>query len=174
MIYFYIRKGGGFVMRKPKVYLDTSVISHLDAADTPEKMNDTLLFWEELKTGRYRIIISSVTLTEIAKCGEPKQTKLLEKLSEIDYELIEENEETLALAENYLNYGVLKSKSMDDLRHISVATVTDCKYVASWNFKHFVNVRTIAKVQSANKLYGYNEIFIVPPAMLMEGSDDDE
>ena len=161
-------------MRKPKVYLDTSVISHLDADDTPEKMNDTLLFWEELKTNKYHIIVSSVTLTEIAKCDEPKQTKLLEKLNEIDYELIEENEETLALADKYLKYGVLKSKSMDDLRHISVASVTDCKYITSWNFKHFVNVKTIAKVQSANKLYGYNEIIIVPPTMLSEGSDDDE
>ena len=30
-------------MRKQKIYLDTSVISHLEAWDTPEKMLDTLL-----------------------------------------------------------------------------------------------------------------------------------
>ncbi|MCL2254708.1 MAG: PIN domain nuclease [Lachnospiraceae bacterium] len=160
-------------MRKPKVYLDTSVISHLDATDTPEKMNDTLLFWEELKTGRYHVIISSVTLTEIARCGEPKQTKLLRMLNDIDCNFIEENDESLILADNYLEYGVLKSKSMDDLRHISIASIANCNYIASWNFKHFVNVKTIAKVQSANKLYGYNEIIIVPPTMLMEGNDDE-
>jgi hypothetical protein len=28
-------------MKKTKIYLDTSVISHLDAPDTPEKMGDT-------------------------------------------------------------------------------------------------------------------------------------
>jgi hypothetical protein len=36
-------------VRTPKIYLDTSVISHLNADDAPEKMNDTLLLLEELK-----------------------------------------------------------------------------------------------------------------------------
>ncbi len=161
-------------MRKPKVYLDTSVISHLDAADVPDKMNDTLLFWEELKAAKYQVVISNVTVAEITKCTEPKRTALFERLNEIDYEIVEEDEETLSLADNYLEYGVLKSKSMDDLRHISVASVTDCKYIASWNFKHFVNVKTIEKVQSANKLYGYNDIIIVPPTMLLGGNEDGE
>ena len=160
-------------MRKPKVYLDTSVISHLDAIDTPEKMKDTLVFWEELKANKYYAIISNITVAEITKCSEPKRTILLQKLNEIDCEIFEENEETLSLADNYLSSGVLKSRNMDDLRHISVASVTDCKYIASWNFKHFVNVKTIAKVQSANKLYGYNEIIIVPPSMLIGGNEDE-
>jgi DNA polymerase III delta prime subunit len=161
-------------MRKHKVYLDTSVISHLDAEDVPDKMNDTVLFWEELKKTRYRAVISNVTVMEITKCPEPKRTMLFKKLSEIDYEIVEDSEETLSLADNYLRYGVLKNKSMDDLRHISVASVMDCKYIASWNFKHFVNVETTAKVQSVNKLYGYNDIIIVPPSMLLGGNEDDE
>ena len=37
-------------MKKLKLYLDTSVISHLDAPDTPEKMADTLALWEDLKS----------------------------------------------------------------------------------------------------------------------------
>jgi predicted nucleic acid-binding protein len=55
-------------VRKPKLYLDTSVISHLDADDTPEKMEDTLRFWEMLKTNKFHVIISNVTLTELNKC----------------------------------------------------------------------------------------------------------
>jgi hypothetical protein len=160
-------------VRKPKLYLDTSVISHLDANDAPDKMNDTLLFWEMLKTDKYHVIVSNVTLLELQKCAEPKQTFLLDKLSEIQYEFFEETEESIALANHYLQYGVLKPKSMNDLRHISVASVTDCKYIASWNFKHFVNVSTIDKVQLANKLYGYNDVLIIPPTMLLGGNEDD-
>ncbi len=33
-------------MRKLKVYLDTSVISYLYQVDSPEKMEETLQFWE--------------------------------------------------------------------------------------------------------------------------------
>jgi hypothetical protein len=136
-------------------------------------MNDTLLFWEELKLNKYHIVISNITIAEITKCSEPKRSMMFRKLDDLDYEIFEENSETLLLADNYLSYGVLKSKSMDDLRHISVASVTDCNYITSWNFKHFVNVKTIAKVQSANKLYGYNEIIIVPPSMLTGGNENE-
>jgi len=160
-------------MRIPKIYLDTSLISHLDADDTPERMNETLLFWEELKKDKYKVGISNVVIAELSKCSEPKRTMLFNKLDELKYDIFEETEESLILAKNYLKYGVLKSKSMDDLRHISIATVTDCKYITSWNFQHFVNVKTIAKVQSANKLYGYNDIIIVPPTMLMGGYEDE-
>jgi|GEM_PF-5162530 len=35
-------------MRKLRLYLDTSVISHLFADDTPEKMQHTKRLWDEL------------------------------------------------------------------------------------------------------------------------------
>ena len=160
-------------MKKQKIYLDTSAISYLDASDTPEKMADTLMFWEVLKKNDFQVIISNITVAEITKCSEPKRSFLFEKISEIEHEIIEENDETLTLAENYLEYGVLKSKSMDDLRHISIATVIECKFIISWNFKHFVNVKTINKVQSVNKLLNYNEIMIIPPTMLTGGEEDE-
>jgi len=37
------------LMPKPKIYLDTSIISHLHQLDVPEKMNDTLALWEDIK-----------------------------------------------------------------------------------------------------------------------------
>ena len=160
-------------MKKLKIYLDTSAISHLCAEDTPEKMADTLIFWEMLKENNYIVIISNITIAEISNCAEPKRTFLFEKLSEIDYEIIEENDETLFLTEKYLEYGVLKINNRDDLRHISVAAFAECKYIISWNFKHFVNVKTINKVQSVNKFLEYNEIMIIPPTMLTGGDYDE-
>ena len=52
-------------MRKLKVYLDTSVISHLLQEDTPEKMADTLHLWEMFKQRKYDVYLSTVTLREI-------------------------------------------------------------------------------------------------------------
>ncbi|GAB6172395.1 hypothetical protein JCM15765_18730 [Paradesulfitobacterium aromaticivorans] len=54
-------------MNKIKIYLDTSVISHLEAEDTPEKMQDTLQFWQELKNGKYIVTISDLTIAELTK-----------------------------------------------------------------------------------------------------------
>ncbi len=39
--------------RKLKVYLDTSVISHLMQEDVPEKMADTRKLWEMFRQGVY-------------------------------------------------------------------------------------------------------------------------
>ena len=44
-------------MGKQKIYLDTSVISHLQHEDVPEKMQDTLSFWRMLESDRYEVEI---------------------------------------------------------------------------------------------------------------------
>ena len=129
-----------------RVYLDTSAISHLQADDTPDKMADTLAFWELLKCGQYIAVISDVTIEELTKCPEPKQSSLFAFISELKYQKTDETVESLKLAESYIKYGVLTQKSYDDCRHIAIATLSNCKIIASWNFKHFVNIKTINKV----------------------------
>lgn len=158
-------------MNKIKVYLDTSVISHLEAEDTPEKMGETHGFWQELKKGNYIVAISDLTIAELTKCPEPKRSVLFQHLNQIDYEVVQETQETITLADGYLKYGVLKPKSRDDCRHIAIATIVGCKYIISWNFKHFVNIKTINKVQAVNKLLDYSEINILPPSMMLEGDE---
>ena len=156
-------------MNKIKIYLDTSVISHLVAEETPEKMQDTIDLWQELIRGQYIVTISDLTIAELTQCPEPKRTRLFEHLSAIDYVAVREIPESITLADEYIKYGVLNPKSRDDCRHIAIATITGCKYIVSWNFKHFVNIKTINKVQAVNKLMNYNEINILPPSMMLEG-----
>lgn len=155
-------------MKKPKIYLDTSVISHLDQQDVPDKMKETLQFWDGVRERRYIVLLSDVTLEELERCPEEKKFVLYSYLRGVDLQQIEETDESLMLTNRYLDLAVLKSKSRDDCRHIAIATVNDCDFIVSWNFKHLVNVKTIDKVQAVNKLLGYREIKIVPPPMLLE------
>ena len=55
-------------MKKLKVYLDTSVISHLNQEDVPEKMADTKKLWDIFKEGTFGVYLSTVTLEEISAC----------------------------------------------------------------------------------------------------------
>ncbi len=75
-------------MNKLKVYLDTSVISHLSQADVPEKMADTRQLWEMFRMGKYEVCLSTVTLEELEDCPEPKRSRLFRYLEQIDYVLI--------------------------------------------------------------------------------------
>lgn len=161
-------------MKRAKIYLDTSVVSYLKADDTPEKMKDTLTFWEELKQGKYDVMISDITIEELTSCPEPKRSYLFELLNQIEFMDIQETEDSVNLAENYIKYGVLHKKSFDDCRHMAIATILECDFIVSWNFKHFVNIKTISKVQAINKLLGYKEVLILPPSMILEGDEDND
>jgi len=157
-------------MKKIRLYLDTSVISHLDAPDTPEKMADTLMLWEVLKfRSDIEIVISELTVRELDKCQQPKLQFLLEKLNEFDYQFLEICEDDKILANHYLRNAVLTEKSIDDLLHIAIATLNDCRYIISWNFKHFVNPKTIHAVSAINKMINLPEIYIVSPSMMLGG-----
>jgi len=157
---------------KKKIYLDTSVISALFDERIPERRIETLSFWELLKRELYDVFISEVTLFEINKCAEPKRTQMLKLLSELNYNLVDETDDTLKLTENYLEHGLLNIKSRDDCRHIAIASAMDCDFIASWNFKHFANIKTISKVQGLNKILQLKEINILPPTMFFEGDEE--
>ena len=155
-------------MRKPKIYLDTSVISHLLAEETPEKMNDTILLWEEIKQGKFDVVLSSITIQEMTKCSEPKRSIMFEYLNGIDFTLLEITPDAEYLANEIIRQGILTHKSMDDCTHIACAVINNCDMIVSWNFKHIVNVKTINGVRAISLLNRYHTIDIYAPNMLLE------
>ena len=155
-------------MRKLKLYLDTSIISHLFANDAPEKMEDTNRFWEEVVKGKYEIYISPVVMDELENCHEPKRSLMFNELNRVQLHILDRTDEVSVLAREYIAGGVLSEKSFADCLHIAFAVVYDCDIIVSWNFKHLVNFQTINKVKVVNAINHYREIGIMPPAMLLE------
>ena len=136
-------------MRRKKIYLDTTVISHLLHDDVPDRMADTLEFWDILKTGKYEVYISDVVIAELMRCPEPKLSELLALLDEIQYTEIkvESNTEILALAAEVKKLNLIPPKSENDRRHIAAALYSGCNIIVSWNFNHFVTEKTIDGVR---------------------------
>jgi len=159
-------------MRKLKLYFDSSVMSHLFAEDTPEKMADTLLLWDKCIDGKYDICISDVVTDEIKRCYEPKLSNMLEKMGLIDLQLLPETDEVKELAAEYIKGGVLKEKSIADCLHIAYAVIYNCDAIVSWNFNHLVNFNTIDKVRVVNAINRYKEISIISPTMLVKGEEE--
>ena len=135
-------------MRKLKIYLDTSVISHLQQEDVPEKMQETRELWEQFKNRKdVEIIISA----------------------QLDYTFVKSTDEERNLARIYLQNGVLRQKSMDDLTHIAAAVLNECRYIVSWNFKHFVNPKTINTVNAVNLSLHLSQVAIFSPSIMLGG-----
>ena len=163
---------GADILRKQRIYLDSSAISHLYQLDAPTKMDDTLLFWEELRQGRYEVFIGTVAFIEIDGCNEHNRKILDNYLAEIDFTLVENNPSILLLADKIIEQGVLTKKSYNDCNHIASAVISECDIIVSWNFKHMVNVKTINGVRGINMLNGYKSVDIYTPSMLIERSDE--
>ena len=162
-------------MRKLKLYLDTSVVSHLEQQDAPERMSDTRRFWERIKTGEYNVFLSNITIGEIIDCPEPKRSLLREHLSHIKYTLIDfdGDNEINDMAQQIIDSGILTRKSYDDCLHIAGAVVRGCDVIVSWNFKHMVNYKTINGIKVLSYSNGYKIIEIFTPTIMLGGGSDE-
>ena len=94
---------------------------------------------------------------------------MLDKLAQLDYTMVQTTAEERKLSNIYLQNGVLKEKSLDDLTHIAIATLNDCRYIISWNFKHFVNPKTIKAVNAINLSLNLSQVDIYSPSMMLGG-----
>jgi len=155
--------------KKLRIYLDTSVISYLQEEDAPEKMEDTRELWKLLQQDGYEVIISDITFEEVEGCDAEKRDILAEYMELINFSFVQATLQEDDLTEQYLMHNVLSEKNRTDLRHIACAVLNDCDYIISWNFKHFVNTKTIDKVNGVNLLLGLRETKIIPPPMLGGG-----
>jgi hypothetical protein len=86
-------------MRKECIYPDNCYFGYLDDPVDSARKQEALIFWEKMKRGEYDIIISDVTIDEIMKYKnvERRNMRLL-MLNEIDYKIVESNEEVVRIA----------------------------------------------------------------------------
>jgi predicted nucleic acid-binding protein len=155
-------------MKKLKIYLDTSVISYLQAEDVPEKMSITNDLWIQIQKGRYKACISEMVLQEISNCYEHKRQYLLEKIADIDFDFYQISNEAKEMAQKYIKAGAFTEKHLEDAIHVACASVNTCNAVVSWNFKHIVKLTAMLLVNGVNRQEGYMELEIVSPEVIVE------
>jgi len=89
--------------------------------------------------------------------------KIKQVLNEFDYVLIEVSDESLELADEYIQENVVGATSRGDCVHIATATIYNVDILVSWNFKHIVNVQRIKGYNSINIKRGYKQLDIRSP-----------
>jgi hypothetical protein len=78
------------------------------------------------------------------------------------------SEEILILADAYVREAALPKGSLMDARHIACATVYRADVLASWNFKHIVNLNRIRFINATNLRLGYPILEIRSPQEILE------
>lgn len=158
-------------MKKPQLYLETSVWSYYFADDAPEKREVTMRFFDRIKQGEYEIFISDVVIEEIGRADDNKKRSLLNIIAEHSPTMLVINEEVAELAQRYIAEGVLPASKVDDAMHAAVATVFEADALISWNLKHLANLRKMELINGINMKEGYSKrLELITP---MEVSDEE-
>jgi hypothetical protein len=149
------------VRRPLRVYADTSVFGGcLDV----EFKEESVRFFEQVREGQFVVVVSSVTLDELALAPEPVR-QVLAALPAPQVEVTEVSPESEELRRAYLEARVVGPASTNDAAHIAVATVADVDLVVSWNFKHIVHFEKIAGYEGVS---GYRSPRIYSPREVVE------
>ena len=96
---------------------------------------------------------------------------MLHKYSADKFERIELTAEAILLADTCIKEKVVGKTSLEDCRHIALATINKVDVLASWNFKHIVNLDRIKGYNSVNYRLGYPMIEIRSPKDLIHYED---
>lgn len=145
---------------KPRIYLDTSVVSAYVDRRLPERQAATVEFWGRLV--EYEVSVSELTVAEAQETEDPDVRSQMADLIR-PFEILRIREETHRLAQEYVHRGVFSPATVDDALHVAVAVVSRRDILVSWNFRHLVNRRRRALINEVNVLLGYPTIEIVAP-----------
>lgn len=146
-------------MKVHRVYADTSVFG---GPFDEEFAEVSQRFFEEVRQGRYRLLVSDVTVREIQK-GPPDVQLFFFALPEEQMERVGLNEEVIALRDRYIQAGILPPARLDDAAHVALATVGEADIMVSWNFRHMVHFEKVRQYNAVNLTLGYKTIEIRSP-----------
>jgi predicted nucleic acid-binding protein len=155
---------------KPKVYLETSVISYLASRPSRDlivaaNQQSTQEWWEK-RLARVDVYISQVVVQEVSSGDADAVAKRLEVIA--GFPLLEIAPEAVQLAEQFMTEKAIPNQAVEDALHIAVAAVNGINYLLTWNLKHIANAVIRANVEAICRLSGYEPPVICTPAELME------
>lgn len=84
-------------------------------------------------------MLSDLTIQELELAPNEVREKF-EKIPQSSILTVGITDEVIKLAESYINEGALSNKSYNDALHIALSTINLANVLASWNFKHIVNL----------------------------------
>ena len=150
-------------MKQQRIYIDTSIVGGFF---DKEFEKETKMLFQRLENKEIIFVISDLLFDEL----EEAPSNVRQLLKNYDKDLLEEivsTDEVRELANKYIAENVVGKTSLDDCKHIALATINKVDILASWNFKHIVNIIRIKGYNAVNLKNGYQTLEIRNPKDLV-------
>lgn len=159
---------------KPKVYIETSVISYL----TSRPSRDVLVFsrqqvtqdWWNNRRHHFELLASERVISEASGGDEHEAQRRLDSLR--DTAIVPVTAEAITLAQSLIDAAAIPPKAAEDALHIALAVVAGADYLITWNCKHIANAALQAKIEQVCRARGYEPTRICTPDQLLEEQED--
>ena len=155
---------------KPRVYVETSVISYLTARPSRDLVmaahQEITREWWQSQRIAFELFYSEAVRDE-ASMGEPQAAA--QRLAVlVDMRLLEIPLQALDLANALILATALPTKAQVDALHIAIAAYEKMDFVLTWNFKHIANAQSARKIRQVCASFGQICPVLCSPLELLE------
>jgi hypothetical protein len=154
---------------KQRVYIDTSVIGGCFDSEFEEWSNR---LFDDFKSGKKIAVVSDITIDELSDAPQQVQ-KNFKTIPDNFLEILIADDEAKKLANLYILEKAVSTKFYEDALHIAISTINQVSVLASWNFKHIVNLDRIRLYNAVNLKNGYSILEIRTPREILKFDDDE-
>jgi len=159
------------VLVKPKVYVETTVVSYLTARPSRDLVvaahQQLTREWWEQRRSDFELFVSALVMQEAGFGDEQLAQRRLNELAGIP--VLALTEDAAVLANDLTEGGPLPKKAIEDALHIAMATVYGMDYLLTWNCRHLANAEIEHALASKCMSRGYDPPIICTPEELMGG-----
>ncbi|MFO0911981.1 MAG: type II toxin-antitoxin system VapC family toxin [Pirellulales bacterium] len=155
-------------MKKPTVYIETTVIGHIATWD----QTDVLVYSRQIQSrrwwamrDRFDLAVSQVVVDECAAGDSSAASERLNLRAGIP--ILAASDDVQALAEELIDHRGIPASEPRDALHISLAAVNGIKYLLTLNFTHIANAETRLLIEQICRDSGYTPPVICSPDELL-------
>ena len=155
---------------KPKVYVETSVISYLTSRPSRDiviagHQQTTQDWWQNCRK-TFDLVASQLVIREARAGDSLASEQRLAVLKEV--QLLSVTEEAVFLANTFIETGIMPQKAAEDALHIAIAVTNSVDYLLTWNCRHIANAVIRKQVERICRARDYEPVIICTPEELME------
>jgi predicted nucleic acid-binding protein len=150
-------------MKRQRIYIDTSIVGGFFDVEFEK---ETKMLFQRLENKEIILVTSDLLFDELED-APPQVKNLLNNYDKNSFENVVATDEVRELADKYIAENVVGKTSLDDCKHIAFATINKVDILASWNFKHIVNITRIKGYNAVNLKNGYQTLEIRNPKDLV-------
>ncbi|MBT7860006.1 MAG: type II toxin-antitoxin system VapC family toxin [Gemmatimonadetes bacterium] len=164
------RKLENCVNEKPRIYLETSIVSYLVSRPSNDiRVNanqlTTMEWWEERRSS-FDLYVSEFVRVEAA-LGDPEAAQRRIAAIEDTPELAA-TDATMELGAALLSDGPIPASAEIDAYHIAISAVNGMNYLLTWNCTHIANAAMRSQIELVCRDRDYEPPTICTPQELME------